>query len=129
METIKGRLKKVSKYKGIMLDGNDKWYNPDNNIKADIYTEALKELIGHDVELELSDKGYYLEVTQIEQETNFKAATELKNYLLVKAIFNRDIYEFENEFNRFAKQNKVKFSQTHVTDKGYSGFLYYEVQE
>lgn len=73
-----GKLKQVSKYAGIRIEGDDNWYNPTKEVKEDYLKkiEALKTCIGQDIEIDIDENGDYtsIEVSKIDED--IQAATE-----------------------------------------------------
>lgn len=125
MDYIKGTLKTVSGHKGLILEENpDKWYNIENSIKETISIDFLKSLIGTKIELELTEKGYYIQIKAVFENAN--EIKPVKTSKKTKILFSKNANELEIMINTFSLQKKVYASTPIVYNNELGIFLYYE---
>ena len=127
MNIIKGKLKTVSRTKGLILeDQPTRWFNADKQLKLEV--EQINQFKGKNIELEVSDKGdYYVSIE--ESKEDFKNASDLKTYKKIKIFKIENTSILEEEFNKFVKDNKVTASTPLYDGKSIIMFVYYEVTE
>lgn len=122
-QTKKGVLKVVAKSGGIILEGDEKWFNPSFGAKQNILDnlEDLKKLKGKKVVLLMTDKDYVFEgVSEVKPEsvTEEKVGNKQMSDSEAKALVKK--VEADNKVKESTKSTEVDY----VTIKGKKHYLY-----
>jgi len=112
------KVKLISKY-GFKTDENDNW----NNYHRGLSKHLTKEDIGKDITFRTGDNGAVTQIVLGQAEV--KPKTKSKS-LLIKVITTNCPNSFEDLYNKFARDNTVKNTQTHFNGSTFVGILYYE---
>lgn len=135
MKTITGKLKAVSKTKGLLIE--DIWYNIDKSIKEDFTVEELLKFKDKEIDLEIADKGnFYVSIFESKTvknvENEFKNASEVQNYTKTKIFSCKskdDLEKLESNINEFAKKYKPFASVPLSHNDELIVFVYYKTVE